>query len=155
MAARVFVGFAVIGWRWAVVHWHPSTAIRLLERAKHRLPQRPVRMRQVCRLTGLSSSVRVLHARSWFGFEPPRHSAFSHAPREQVIDLEDILCQCRYSIGLSHRQATAWLRFLPWNEKDSRILRASQAVKAHAPLSQLAGCHCNSTFGQLVRTIGV
>lgn len=49
-----------------------------MERAKHRSPQRPVRMRQGCRLTGPSSSVRVLHARSWFGFEPPRHSAFSH-----------------------------------------------------------------------------
>ena len=48
-----------------------------MERAKHRLPQRPVRMRQGCRLTGLQSSVRVLHARSWFGFEPPPHSAFS------------------------------------------------------------------------------
>ena len=65
----------------------PSTVIRLLERAKHRLPQRPVRMRQGCHFTGLSSSVRVLNARSWLGFEPPRHSAFSDATREQENDL--------------------------------------------------------------------
>ena len=57
-----------------------------MERAEHRLPQRPVWMRQGCRLTGLQSSVRVLHARSWFGFELSRHSAFIHTPREQESD---------------------------------------------------------------------
>ncbi|MBD5209504.1 MAG: hypothetical protein HDS80_06130 [Bacteroidales bacterium] len=46
----------------------------------HRLPQRHVMMRHGCRITGLSSSDCVLHARSWYGFEPPRHSAFSHGP---------------------------------------------------------------------------
>lgn len=50
----------------------PSTAIRLLERAKHRLPQRPVRMRQGCRLTGLSC--QSVFFTPVFGLDLSRHA---------------------------------------------------------------------------------